>query len=221
MRRKFSALTVALGVVALGTSFAPVARAGCGFNPGIQPRGSLKPIAYVFGSGLTWAGGQDSSSAAAQNPIVGLWRIKVLSHGNQAAGIPDYTVLDQGFSAWHSDGTEILNSGRDPVTTNFCLGTWKQTAASSYKLAHYTMSWSGLTVDAKGNIVVDPKTKEPLNNYIGPGYIQEIVTLSAGKESFQGTFSVEQFDQNGKSLYVLNGDVFGTKITTDSPTFFK
>jgi hypothetical protein len=219
MRLKFSALTVALGVVALGTSFAPVARAGCGFNPGVQPKGSLKPMAFVLGSGLTGTG-LDSTSAT-ENPIVGLWRIKVLSRGNQAFGIPDYTVLDQGFSAWHSDGTEILNSGRDPVTTNFCLGTWKQVGASSYKLAHYTMSWSGLTADAKGNIVLNPKTKEPLNTYVGPGYIQEIVTLSAGKDSFQGTFSVEQFDPNGKSLYVLNGDLFGTKITTDSPTFFK
>jgi hypothetical protein len=217
MSKKFSALTVALGVIALGTVLAPVARAGCGFNPGIQPKGSLKPMAFVLGSGL---GYQDSTSTA-ENPIVGLWRIKVLSQGNQAAGIPNYTVLDQGFSAWHSDGTEILNSGRDPVTTNFCLGTWKQIGASSYKLAHYTMSWSGLTTDAKGNIVVNPKTKEPLNTYIGPGYIQEIVTIGAGKTTFQGTFSVEQFDQTGKSLYLLNGDIFGTKITTDSPTFFQ
>lgn len=216
MTKKFSVLTVALGVIALGTSFAPMARAGCGFHPEIQPKGSLKPMAFVLGSGLMGA-----DDATEQNPIVGLWRVKVLSQGNQAAGIPNYTVLDQGFSAWHSDGTEILNSGRDPVTTNFCLGTWKQVGASSYKLAHYTMSWSGLSVDAKGNIVVSPKTKEPLNTYIGPGYISETVTLSAGKESFQGTFSVEQFDQNGKSLYVLTGDIFGTKITTDSPTFFK
>ena len=218
MRLKFSALTVALGVVALGTSFAPVARAGCGFNPGIQAKGSLKPMAYVLGSGLTWADAQDPP---AQNPIVGLWRVKVLSRGNQAFGIPDYTVLDQGFSAWHSDGTEILNSGRDPSTTNFCLGTWKQVGASSYKLAHYTMSWTGLTVDAKGNIVVNPKTKEPLNTYIGPGYIQEIVSIDPAGATFRGSFSVEQFDQNGKSQYVLNGDLFGTKITTDSPTFFQ
>lgn len=220
MTKKFSAFTVALGVIALAIISVPVARAGCGFNPGIQPKGSLKPMAFVPGSGLMGAG-QDWSSSPERNPIVGLWRIKVLSRGNQAAGIPNYTVLDQGFSAWHSDGTEILNSGRDPVTTNFCLGTWKQVGASSYKLAHYTMSWSGLTVDAKGNIVLNPETKEPLNTYIGPGYIQEVVTLDSAKDSFRGTFSVEQFDQTGKSLYVLYGDIFGTRITTDSPTFFK
>jgi len=216
MMKKFSALTVALGVIALGTIFAPVARAGCGFYPGVQSRGNVKPMAFVLGAGMTgadWDFGHEEAS------IVGLWRVKVLSVGNQAAGIPDGAVLDQGFSAWHSDGTEILNSGRDPVTGSFCLGAWKQTGRSSFKLSHYAMSWTGLTVDAKGNIVVDPKTKQPLNALVGTANILEEVTVDEGKNAFQGTYSVDQFDTTGKSLLRLTGHITGVRVTADSPGF--
>jgi hypothetical protein len=213
MKWKFSVLTVALGIVALGTSFAPVARAGCGSLSGLQSKGSVKPSAFFLGAGQTpeWGFGEAS--------IVGLWRVKVVSVGNQAFGLPDGIELDQGYSTWHSDGTEILNSGRDPSTGSFCLGAWKQTGRSSYKLNHYALNWTGLTVDAKGNVILDPQTKEPLNTLTGPTNIREEVTLDASRNNFEGTFTVENFDQNGKSLILLRGKITGVRLTADSPAF--
>jgi hypothetical protein len=45
-----------------------------------------------------------------------------------------------GFSQWHSDGTEILNSSRPPATSNFCLGVWEKTGPFAYKLNHFALS---------------------------------------------------------------------------------
>jgi hypothetical protein len=214
MKWKFSALTVALGVIALGTSFAPVARAGCGSYPGLQSKGIVKPMAFLMGAGQTADWGRPEGPS-----IVGFWRVKVLSVGNQGAGIPDGAVLDQGYSTWHSDGTEILNSGRDPSTGNFCLGAWKQTGRSSFKLNHYALNWSGPAVDAKGNVILDPATKEPLNTLIGPTNIREEITLDPSGDKFEGTFTVENFYQTGKSIITLTGKVTGVRLTPDSPGF--
>ncbi len=49
-------------------------------------------------------------------PIVGFWHVKFIAKGN--GFIPDGTVIDMGFSQWHSDGTEILNSSRPPPATS-------------------------------------------------------------------------------------------------------
>ncbi len=56
--------------------------------------------------------------------IVGLWQVTFTS--KDTPGIPDGTVVDAGFATWHADGTEIMNSGRPPITGNFCMGVWKQ-----------------------------------------------------------------------------------------------
>jgi hypothetical protein len=213
MKWKISAFTVALGVIALGTSFAPVASAGCGSLSGFQSKGSVKPSAFLLGAG------QISEWGPGESSIVGLWRVKVLSVGNQAAGIPDGVVLDEGYSSWHSDGTEILNSGRDPSTGNFCLGVWKQTGRSTFKLNHYALNWTGLTVDAKGNVVLNPQTKEPLNTLTGPTSIREEVTLDAGRNNFEGTFTVENYYPSGKSIITLTGKITGVRLTVDSPGF--
>ena len=54
--------------------------------------------------------------------IVGFWHVVFTSQGTTNPPIPDGAVVDQGFSQWHSDNTEILNSSRPPVIGSFCLG---------------------------------------------------------------------------------------------------
>jgi len=44
-------------------------------------------------------------AAPAGAAIVGFWHVKFISKGT--GFIPDGTVVDMGFSQWHSDGTEI------------------------------------------------------------------------------------------------------------------
>lgn len=62
--------------------------------------------------------------------IVGFWKASFVSEGS--TGIPDGTVVDSPFVQWHSDGTEIMNSTRAPVTQSFCLGVWHKTGKLTY-----------------------------------------------------------------------------------------
>ena len=128
--------------------------------------------------------------------IVGLWSVTFTSEGS--SGIPDGTVIDQGYTTWHADGTEIMNSGRPPITGNFCMGVWRQTSRFSYKLNHVTLSW-----DPTGTI------------FVGPGNIKEQITLSHGGNSYSGSFTIDQFDTNGNLLQQITGNVSATRITVD------
>ncbi len=131
--------------------------------------------------------------------IVGFWHVKFVSFGS--AAIPDGTEFDAGYSQWHSDHTEILNSaGRSPITSNYCLGVWKQVGARQYKLNHYGAGW-----DATGA------------HLIGAGHIQEQITLSKDGNRFAGRFQIDQLDEAGHVLVHLQGNVTGTRITVDTP----
>jgi len=106
--------------------------------------------------------------------------------------------VDQGFSQWHSDGTEILNSSRPPATSNFCLGVREKTGPSAYKLNHFALS-----SDLNGNM-------------IGPATIRENVTLDSHGAAYSGTFSIDQYDTSGKLLVHIVGEVKATRITVDT-----
>ncbi len=128
--------------------------------------------------------------------IVGFWHVKFISKGT--TGIPDDTVVHMGFSQWHSDGTEILNSSRPPATSNFCLGIWEKTGPFTYRLNHFALS-----SDLNGNM-------------IGPANIREDVTLDVHGASYTGTFSIDQYDTSGNQLVHITGVVKATRITVDT-----
>ena len=72
--------------------------------------------------------------------IVGFWRVTFVSKGTP--GVPDGTVLNDGFQQWHSDGTEFhWDAGSPPAGGNFCLGIWKKTGRSHYALNHFFQNW--------------------------------------------------------------------------------
>jgi hypothetical protein len=98
----------------------------------------------------------------------------------------------------HSDGTENLNSSRPPATSNFCLGVWEKTGASTYKLNHFALS-----SDLSGNM-------------IGPANIREDVTLDAHGTGYTGIFSIDQYDTSGNLLVHIVGEVKATRITVDT-----
>ena len=133
------------------------------------------------------------------DPIVGFWQVTLTAKGNLPPGPPDGVVLDKGFAQWHSDGTEILNSSRPPVTQSFCLGVWKQVSPGRYKLNHFPISW------------------DQNNNLVGVANIREEVTLSADGNTFTGTFTLDQYDQAGNKLVHLVGLVSGTRLTVNTP----
>ena len=203
MKTMFGALKATLGVALLTTLFASLVNAQCA-NVGVSKRG-VSLLRHQSWTGqfspalfkLVADGDREASPASDQDPIVGFWRVDLISEGN--SGVPDGTVLDAGFSQWHSDGTEILNSSRQPATQSFCLGVWEKTNPSKYKLNHFAISWN------------------PDGTLLGPANIREEITLSHNHDSFVGTFTLDQYNSGGNKLVHLAGHVRAKRITVDTP----
>ena len=125
-----------------------------------------------------------------------------MAQGNVGAGAPpNGLVLDNGFVTWHSDGTEITNSGKPPITSSFCMGVWKQTGRATFKLNHWALSWQP-----------DGTT------FLGPTNIHEEVTVDRSGNRFDGFFVIDQYDPNGAisaTMPRVTGTVSGTRITAD------
>jgi len=205
MKTMFGAWKTTLGVAILATIFASLANAQC-VDLSVSKRGAtrLQHQSWTgkFSPGLfkLVADGDREASPYAdrdhKDPIVGFWRVDLISEGN--SGITDGTVLDAGFTQWHSDGTEILNSSRAPVTQSFCLGVWEKAGPSMYKLNHFPLSWN-----ADGTL-------------LGPANIREEITLSPDHNSYVGTFTLDQYDTSGNNLAHVAGQVKATRITVNT-----
>ncbi len=196
------AIATMFGTLVLASLLAVSAGAQCGASDG--PLTSNTATALLMHSApvkATTATASAQATAIPQvapvgAPIVGFWHVKFISKGT--GFIPDGTIIDQGFSQWHSDGTEILNSSRPPATSNFCLGVWEKTGPSTYKLNHFALS-----SDLNGNMT-------------GPANIRENVTLDVHGTSYTGTFSIDQYDTSGNLLVHIVGEVKATRITVDT-----
>jgi hypothetical protein len=202
MKTAFTKLAAVLGTVLIATLLAVTASAGCVPLQQTKPGTSFQP--------QSWQGPGDFASGSLRliadygdDPIVGLWRVTFTAKGNVGPGLPpDGTVIDNAFVQWHNDGTEIMNSSRNPATQSFCLGVWKKTGLLSYKLNHFGISWDPS---------VDP------NNPQGPANIRERVILSPDGGTFAGTFTITQYNSKGKVLIRIKGLLSATRITPDSP----
>jgi hypothetical protein len=188
--------TLALGFVALALSLSlvPNSVAECGGTR----LAKIRPSSWQFQPGqarlLQAAYVTVSDRRGDSNSIVGFWHVKFIAKGSP--GLPDGTEIDAGYSQWHSDGTEIMNSGaRPPLTGDFCLGVWKQMPDGKYRLNHFAASW-----DSTGT------------NLIGPAQVREEVTLSSDGNSFSGNFTIDQYDESGKNLGHVQGTITGTRI---------
>ncbi len=197
MKAIFKTITAALGLVVIGMILAAAANAECGDLQRFKLGASLQP--------QSWQGMGEFGPASllevsdSTDPIVGFWQVTLTAKGNLPPGPPDGVQIDKGFSQWHSDGTEILNSSRPPVTQSFCLGVWKNVGHSRYKLNHFPISW------------------DPNSNLVGLANIREEVTLSPDGKSFTGTFTIDQYDQSGNLLVHIIGVVSATRLTVDTP----
>lgn len=134
--------------------------------------------------------------------IVGMWKVQFVSKGNTAHNppIPDGAVIDFGYSQWHSDGTEFLNSGgRAPATQNFCMGVWQRTGWATYQLNHFALSYDAVTgiLNAKVNI-------------------RETVTLDPSGNSYTGAFTIDVFDPKGNHVDHVAGQINAQRVTVDS-----
>jgi hypothetical protein len=199
MRTMFkTAITAALAMVLLGMGFVSKANAQCGASA-LPKVGSIQL--------QSWDGGVQFEAASflrvanQQNVgggIVGFWKVKFIAEGN-AGGPLDGTVIDNGFAQWHSDGTEIMNSSKPPVTSSFCLGVYQKSGPSSYQLNHFALGF-----DAS-------------SNFIGPVQIQESVTVNKKNDQYTGTFTIDQYDPMGNPLGHVAGNITATRVTVDTP----
>jgi hypothetical protein len=208
MRFTYQMLLPAVGLVlALGST--PVSLAQCGGITGLLGHRTAWESMQGTPSGsggirlLKTAFGQEDESAP-EPSIVGFWHVKFFAMGNQ--GIPDKTEVDAGYAHWHSDGTELMNSGgHAPSTSSFCMGVWKKTAALKYELNHFAIAWDPT-----------PSTADPDGVIVGPASIRESVTLSANGNAFTGTFVIIQYDETLKVLAEVKGDIKGTRINVNT-----
>lgn len=190
-------VATAVAAMALGG----VAQAACTDPSWATAGGSFKPTVYRPGSDGAFMQVSDSAPA-----VVGLWKFEWLakSLGGNKNPMPDGVLIDFGTAAWHSDGTELMNSGiRNPADGDFCQGAWRQTGESTYFLNHYALAYQG-------------------GSYVGPANIRLQVNVAGNRMS--GVFKLVQylasttpgheFDQT-TPLVTITGTVSGTRVTAN------
>jgi len=197
-------LSATLGAFVSAVIFVPTAMAGCG-----DVSVANGPFTMASSSGATEVA-QAMQAAKFQTgtgdsvaSIVGMWSFQFISKGNLAhmPSIPDGAQLDFGYTQWHSDGTEILNSGgRAPATENFCMGVWAKTGFFTYQLKHFALGYDAVS---------GALTSRDL--------IIENVTLDPSGNSFSGTVTIQVYDPTGAHLVdQLTGTVTATRLTVNT-----
>ena len=199
--RVFSA---AVGTVIFSAIFASSAVAGCGDLSSLQgPFQFVDPkleaqafVQRVANANFNERGGLPNAS------ITGMWRFQMISKGNtgHVPSIPDGALIDFGYAHWHSDGTEVINSGgHSPASANWCMGVWAQTGFLTYEINHFPIAYN-------------PTTGE-IANYIN---FRGQITLSPSGDSYTGTFTLDVYDPKGNHVDHLAGALVATRITVDS-----
>jgi hypothetical protein len=196
----FKKLTVALGIVLMGTILTATANAECGDSRIAKPKTSLQPQSWQEQF-------QPASLLLVQqtnDPIVGMWKVAFVAKGN-AEGPPNGTPIDSAVVVWHNDGTEIMNSGRPAQDGNFCMGVWEKTGKSGYKLNHFAL----------GNDAENAPSG--IGNPAGPTRIQETLILNPDGNSYSGRFVLDAYDTLGNNTAHIIGTITGTRITVSTP----
>jgi hypothetical protein len=197
MKATLKKVTAALGVVLIGAILTATAKGECG-SPQLPKGGrSIQPQSWRGAGDVGPASLLLASEHESDETIVGFWKVTAVAKGNP--DIPDGVVLDNAYTQFHSDGTEITNSSRPPVTSSFCLGVWKKVGPSHYRLNHFAISW------------------DQNSNPVGPANLREDIVVSPDGKTFTATFSVNQFDQSGNVMAHVTGQANGRRITVNTP----
>jgi hypothetical protein len=196
-------MTLAVGMGFFATTFVSSAVAGCGDLQNLQrPFDFVKPGLELR---QQMAMGEDASQqrGGPGKSIVGMWKVQFISHGNggHVPPIPDGALIDFGYSQWHADGTEILNSGgHSPAGGNWCLGVWEQTGPLTFALNHFPIAYNSAT--------------GMISNYIN---IREQITVAPSGNSYAGTFTLDVYDPLGNPVDHLTGTIVASRITVNTP----
>jgi len=208
MRVTYRAVTATLSAAVAGMLLVPAASAcALGDQPGPLAIQQLLPDAQnpmALATFSSLARDQSSASSATSASLVGMWSFQLISQGNTTRNpsIADGAQLNFGYIQFHSDETEIQNSGaRSPAQQNFCLGVWQKTGRYTYQVNHYALNYNGSTGVLMGRII-----------------LIETLTLSPGGTSFSGTFVENVFDTTGNKTDHLTGQITAQRMTLDTTT---
>ena len=122
--------------------------------------------------------------------VVGLWDVKFYDSTGKI-------VVDHAYEIFHEDGTELMTDTSAPATDNVCVGVYRQTGIGNFKLKHVSFVF-----DLAGNL-------------LGTATFHTTLTVDARGNAFQGTSTVDVFDNNGNVVFHAAGPVRATRITAD------
>ncbi|HEY3989651.1 MAG TPA: hypothetical protein VGM02_10160 [Acidobacteriaceae bacterium] len=200
MNASFRKLVATFGALVLALVCSPRSWAGCAPSLARPTHSSW----FVQPGGPTLLQAALVNDDRDDNPsIVGMWHVTFTAKTMNGAPISDM-VVDDALVVWHSDHTEIMNSGRPPQDGDFCMGVWEQEGKYTYKLNHFT--WGGNDYDPKA----PPETVGP--HSAGPTHITESVTLNRDGNHFSGTFTLDAPDTNNV-VTSFTGALTATRIT--------
>jgi hypothetical protein len=203
----FSAVQASAQCMSLGTAI--LSQAGRDTPTGMlnsPSRLALTPAVYRPGSERLIRVSDDSAQPRAN--IVGMWRFKNVSDGNSYPfPIPFGALIDFGTQQWHDDGTEFtISGGRAPSSGDVCMGVWEKTGQRTYRMKHLALAY----VSSDSSPPVSPAT------FLGPAIVRETVVVSPSGDSFEGTFTVDQYAKDEITLIEhVSGTVTATRFTVD------
>lgn len=182
-------LLTALALIAAAAGYSAQASASCSY--------SQDGPAALWLQGASIGRGFGDNHGRLFSSIVGLWHVTFTA--KDSAPVPDGTPIDDGIVTWHADGTEIMNSGKPPITSNFCMGVWESTGPGAYKLKHVALGWDDTGTQFLGQVI-----------------IKESVRLNRNGTAYTGHFSIDQYSLDGTTVTMhVAGDVAATRITVD------
>jgi hypothetical protein len=188
------ALTIAAVVSLL--SVAASARASCGSFSQVGAGKKAHPASWNMQSGHAYLTQVHEPSVS----IVGMWHVTFTSKGDGSA-LPEGAAVDNALVVWHSDGTEIMNSGRPAQDGDFCLGVWQEVGKYQYKLNHF--AWMGNDTTNPGGV----------GKPAGPTHVVEDVTVTPDGKHYSGTFTLDAYDTSFNLTTHITGVLQGTRIT--------
>ncbi|MGA9509251.1 MAG: hypothetical protein WBV55_11595 [Candidatus Sulfotelmatobacter sp.] len=204
MKTLHKKMTLAVGIILIGTILTAKANAACG---GVGKSNAMLHSQSWQGSGSFHPGSLRLISDSEVDPIVGMWHVTFTAEGNTGPDAPpDNTPIDNALVVWHSDKTEIMNSARPPQDGDFCMGVWEKTGKSTYKLNHFAWLANDTTNAPSG-----------IGNPSGPTRIVEDVILGPDGNRFVGTFTLNAYDTSNKRVAHIIGVIKGTRITVNTP----
>lgn len=205
MKVKVRLLANALGFAVFTAILTPSVFAGCGEMPGKAAPAGKQPQIHIMQAVYRPARFVlvDAPPGA---DIVGLWHVIFTQNADFGSGL-----FDDSYSEWHSDGTEIMNSGvHSPATGNFCMGAWTKTGPSTYTLKHIALDYSMQPLGGTTPTVIV--------------IIREQVTVDQTASHFTGSFTADIYAPYSSALpatpgvhiaQVGAGTVTGDRITAN------